>query len=85
MPVVIEETSEIPEAHFDAVNEILAGKPGPIGAYALGLLTTIGKRSGHWPPRAVLDRAAVCQTLEEAFAVARTVLLYAEPTPNQRQ
>jgi hypothetical protein len=59
---------EVDDEFLEALNEILASHPGPMGAYCMGILTkALIDAEGIYPSRIQLERASKCERVAEAW------------------
>lgn len=70
MPAIAQEVHSPLGEHLAMVNELLPGAT-PAGAYALGTITGLALMSGKFPPRAVLEVAAMAPSVQKAVDLAK--------------
>ena len=61
--------SFLTEEYLAAVNELVP-KVGPMGAYAIGVISAAYWQHGYTPSREALELAALCPSMEAAAAFA---------------
>jgi hypothetical protein len=72
-----------PLHHLEVVDELMRGSVGIMGAYCMGMLTHLGMTTGRFPPRPVLEVAAMAQTLEDCVEIYGVVSRYQRGAPKQ--